>query len=56
MTFEARIKRIFPETDKIKATVGITIDGSYAVREHNSTKTRQFKKLSGLWRLSGSNR
>jgi stage V sporulation protein G len=31
MTFEARIKRIFPETDKIKATASITIDGSYAV-------------------------
>lgn len=31
MTFETRIKRIFPETDKIKATASITIDGSYAV-------------------------
>jgi stage V sporulation protein G len=31
MTFETRIKKFFHETDKNKATVSITIDGSYAV-------------------------
>jgi DNA-binding cell septation regulator SpoVG len=28
---KTKIQKIFPETDKIKATVSITIDESYAV-------------------------
>ncbi|MCX8172902.1 MAG: SpoVG family protein, partial [Archaeoglobaceae archaeon] len=31
MNFEAKIKKTYPETDKVKASVSITIDGSYAV-------------------------
>ena len=31
MNFDAKIKKTLSDTDKVKATVSVTIDGSYAV-------------------------